>query len=115
MLLDGWWRGSSLSRGDQVWNGAAHEVCTLSTAELVVQARGFKIEVEGDYSLAKCGQEPCGVGKKKGAAYATFVRVESYSLHEVRPPSRRRQPRESDGPGLSLHASYGALLRIENR
>ena len=42
---------------------------------------GFKIEVNRDHTFAERGQEPCGVGKKEGAAYAALVRVEGYRLH----------------------------------
>ena len=43
----------------------------------------FKIEVNRDYTFAKRGQEPCGVGKKEGAAFATLVRVEGAGLPKV--------------------------------
>ena len=109
MLIEGWRRVGALGGGDQIrdcaagrqWEvGASASVkIVLAAAKLVMEPGSLEIEVESDHAFAERGQEPCGVGKKQGAAYAALIGIEGYSLHGAQaarpkaPASRKRRAR----------------------
>ena len=81
MGVEGRGRASGRRRRQEIRDRSSGDRLPTDTGELVVQARGFEIEIESHDSFSERGQKLGSVGKQKGAADTAFIRVERDGFH----------------------------------